>query len=279
MTDDYFDYKHAVDTLTPGEKNPYTGGSGVLSSGLIKPAAMFKAFILCYLITASVGVYLTLVRGLPVLAFGLVGIFCSVFYTAPPISFSHRGVGELAQLINFGPTIGLGAYFVQAQQLSLEAFLATLPMGTMLFSMIIINEIPDKDEDKKAGKLTLVARYGRKAGSKLYMLSWLFTYAIIIGAVTLRIIPVFTLIALLSLPLFYTSIRTLRIHYDSPMLIAPANLAMIRAHSVTCLGLIAGFCVQGLLNGANALQLIFILLLLTIAYSPVAVALVRPSRR
>jgi 1,4-dihydroxy-2-naphthoate octaprenyltransferase len=35
MTDDYFDYKHAVDQLKSEEKNPYTGGSGTLSSGLI----------------------------------------------------------------------------------------------------------------------------------------------------------------------------------------------------------------------------------------------------
>ncbi|HML01977.1 MAG TPA: prenyltransferase [Candidatus Bathyarchaeia archaeon] len=279
MTDDYFDYKNAVDTLKPGEKNPYTGGSGVLSSGRIKPASMFKAFVICYLITASVGVYLTLARGLPVLAFGLVGVFCSVFYTAPPISFSHHGLGELALLINFGPVIGLGAYFVQTQRLGLEAFLATLPMGIMLFSMIVINEIPDDEEDKKAGKLTLVARYGKKAGIKLYVLSWFFTYAIIIGAVTLKIIPVFTLVALLSLPLVATSIRKLRVYYNDPILIAPANLDMIKAHAITCLGLIAGYSAQGLLSGADAFQLIFILLLLALAYAPVAIALVGSSKR
>ena len=279
MTDDYFDYKHAVDTLKPGEKNPYAGGSGVLSSGLLKPAAMFKAFVLCYLITVAIGIYLTFVRGLPVLAFGLVGVFCSVFYTAPPISFSHHGLGELGLLVNFGPTIGLGAYFVQTQSLSLEAFLATLPMGIMLFSMIVINEIPDIEEDKKAGKLTLVARYGKVGGIKLYVSSWFFTYAIILGAAVLRVISVFGLIALLSLPLVLRSIRILRTHYDNPILMAPANLDMIRAHSVTCLGLIVGYCLQGVLNGADVLQLAFVLLLLALAYAPAALVIVKPPKR
>ena len=50
MTDDYFDYKHSVDKLKPGEKNPYTGGSGTLSSGLLSPKSMFKAFTFCYLV-------------------------------------------------------------------------------------------------------------------------------------------------------------------------------------------------------------------------------------
>ena len=122
MTDDYFDYKHSVDKLKPGEKNPYTGGSGTLSSGLLKPKSMFKAFTLGYLVTVVIGVYLTLMRGLPVLAFGLIGVFCAVFYTAPPISFGHHGLGEVAMLASFGPVIGLGAFYVQAQTLTLEAF-------------------------------------------------------------------------------------------------------------------------------------------------------------
>jgi 1,4-dihydroxy-2-naphthoate octaprenyltransferase len=278
MTDDYFDYLHSVDQLKPGEKNPYTGGSGTLSSGAVQPRSMLRAFSLCYLVTISLGIFLTLMRGWPVLAFGLFGVFCAVFYTAPPISFSHHGLGELALLVNFGTIIGLGAFFVQAQTLTGEACLATLPMGIMLFSMIVINEIPDIEEDRRAGKLTLVARYGRLAGAKLYMASWLCTYGIIVGGAALGVLPVFTLAALVSLPLVYSSIRTLRVHYGDALRLAPANLNMIRAHSVACLGLIAGYAVQGLVNGADAWQLVFAVSVLAVVYAPVAVALTRKPR-
>jgi 1,4-dihydroxy-2-naphthoate polyprenyltransferase len=279
MTDDYFDYKHSVDNLQPGEKNPYTGGSRTLSGGLLKPSSMFKAFTLCYLVVVIVGFYLTLTRGLPILAFGLIGVFCAVFYTAPPIKFGHHSLGELAMLVCFGPVIGLGAYYVQSQTLTLEAFLATLPLGIMLFSMIVINELPDIEEDRAAGKLTLVARYGKKAGVKLYLVSWACTYAVTIGAVAARIIPVFALFSLISLPLVYNSIKTLRIHYDSPSLLAPANLNMIKAHGITSLSLIAGYSIQGLFNGADKLQLVIILLSVTIAYAPVIVTLLRASKK
>jgi 1,4-dihydroxy-2-naphthoate octaprenyltransferase len=270
MTDDYFDFKHSVDKLKPGEKNPYTGGSGTLSSGLLSPKSMFKAFTLCYLVTIAIGIYLTLIRGLPILAFGLIGVFCAVFYTAPPVSFGHHGLGELVMLVNFGPVIGLGAFYVQARTLTLQAFLATLPLGIMLFSMIAINEIPDIDEDRAAGKLTLVARYGKRAGTKLYMASWVCTYVVILGSVAFHILPVWTLFALFSLPLVYRSIRILRQNYDDPKLMAPANLDMIKAHSITAFGLIAGYAIQGILKGAVTFQLLFILLLLAIAYAPVA---------
>ena len=270
MTDDYFDYKHSVDKLVPGEKNPYTGGSGTLSSGLLSPKSMFNAFVICYLITIAVGIFLTLTCGLPILAFGLFGVFCAVFYTAPPISFSHHGLGELAMLVNFGSVIGLGAFYVQAQTITLQAFLATLPMGIMLFSMIVINEIPDIEEDRAAGKLTLVARYGKKAGVKLYVASWVCTYTVIVGSVALGILPLFTLFSLLSLPLVYRSIKILRANYENPRLMAPANLSMIKAHSVAGFGLVAGYGVQGLINGADAFQLVFILVLLAVVYIPVA---------
>jgi 1,4-dihydroxy-2-naphthoate octaprenyltransferase len=279
MTDDYFDYKHSVDKLKPGEKNPYTGGSGTLSSGVIKPSSMFKAFTLCYLITAAVGFYLMLTRGLPILAFGLIGVFCAVFYTAPPISFGHHSLGELAMLACFGPVIGLGAFYVQAQTITVEAFFATLPLGIMLFSMIIINEIPDVEEDQAAGKLTLVARFGKKTGVKLYVSSWICTYGIIACSIALRLIPVFALASFISLPLVYQSIRTLRSQYNNPVLLAPANLAMIKAHSVTAFGLIAAYAAQGLINGANGTQLAFIIAALIVAYAPVALTLVTPLKK
>ena len=37
MTDDYYDFRHLVDVFAADGKNPYTGGSGLLSSGLIQP--------------------------------------------------------------------------------------------------------------------------------------------------------------------------------------------------------------------------------------------------
>jgi len=278
MTDDYFDFKHAVDHLKAGEKNPYTGGSGTLTSGLITPQAMFRTFSVLYLMTLAIGLYLTRERGLPILAFTLFGIFCSIFYTAPPLRIAHRGLGELALLINFGATIGLGSYFAQAQQLSLEAFFATLPCGIMLFSMIIINEIPDLEEDRQAGKMTLIASYGRRTSIKLYGLSWAATYLLIVTGVAIRVLSPFALLALLSFPLTYRSLQVLREQYADPKRLAPANLAMIKAHALTSLLLIAAYAAEGLLHGADGIQLALLLLILSLFYLPAALPIVRAPR-
>jgi 1,4-dihydroxy-2-naphthoate octaprenyltransferase len=273
MADDYFDFKHAVDNSKPEEKNPYSGGSGTLSSGAMHPSAMFKAFVLCFALTVTIGLYLTILRGIPVLLFGLLGVFCSVFYTAPPISFSHHGLGELGQLVCFGTVIGMGSYFVQTQTITLEAFLATLPLGIMLFSMIVINEIPDYNEDRLAGKLTLVARYGKWRGVKLYVASWACTYLVITVGILLQVLPWTALLALVSLPITLRSIKVLQANYENPLKLAPANLDMIIAYSITSLGLIAAYSIQGLIEGANHLQLLVTLLFLTVFYVPAAIAL------
>ncbi len=273
MADDYFDYKHSVDHLKPGEKNPYSGGSGTLSSGQIRPSAMFKAFTLCFSVTIIIGLFLTAVRGFPVLLFGLIGIFCAVFYTAPPISFSHHGLGELGLLINFGTIIGLGAYFVQTQSIGIEAFMATLPCGIMLFSMIVINEIPDYQEDRAAGKLTLVARFGKKSGVKLYAISWLCTYVVIAFGVFFRFMPVVTLLGLASLPLTLKSMLILKSNFENPEAMAPANLLMIAAHSLTSFSLIAAYSISGIISGADQFQLFIILSVLTISYFPALLAM------
>jgi len=151
MTDDYYDFRHLVDAFAQDQENPYTGGSGTLSKGLIQPGKMKEVFVVFYLIAIGIGIFLGVLRGRFILFLLAIGFFCAFFYTAPPIKFGYRGLGEIAQLLCFGPGIGLGAYYVQAQRVILGGILGTLPFGIMLFSMITINEIPDYVEDRKGG--------------------------------------------------------------------------------------------------------------------------------
>jgi len=244
MTDDYYDFRHLVDVLdTHG--NPYAGGSGTLSKGLISPGQMRNVFASFYIIAIGIGIVLGILKGPFILFLLAFGFFCAFFYTAPPIRFGYRGLGEIAQLLCFGPGIGLGAYYVQTQKLSWEAFWGTLPFGIMLFSMITINEIPDYHEDRKARKLNLVARFGREAGVKLFVLSLLSAYASILIGVLLGKIPVIGLISLLTLPIAFKTISILKAHYKDPAEMAPANLGMICIHNFTAILLIIAYTIEG----------------------------------
>jgi len=269
MTDDYYDFRHLVDVFATDAKNPYTGGSGLLSSGVIQPQRMRQVFVAFYLIAIGIGVFLGVVRGPFILLLLAIGFFCAYFYTAPPIRFGYRSLGELAQLLCFGPGIGIGAYFVQAQRISWEAFWGTLPFGIMLFSMITINEIPDYFEDRRGGKRNLVARFGRETGVWLFIISLLSAYGAILTGVILGRIPALGLISLLTLPMAYKTISVLRAYYREPMKMAPANLGMICTHNFTAILLALAYFIEGFRPDALISSLLPLIVLI-ILYIPVA---------
>jgi 1,4-dihydroxy-2-naphthoate octaprenyltransferase len=269
MTDDYYDFRHLVDVFAVDGRNPYSGGSGLLSAGLIQPEKMRQVFITFYILAIAIGVFLGMMRGAFILIFLAIGFFCAFFYTAPPIRFGYRGLGEIAQLLCFGPGIGLGAYYVQAQRVSWEAFWGTLPFGIMLFSMITINEIPDYFEDRRGGKLNLVARFGRETGVWLFILSLLSAYAAILVGVILGRIPVLGLISLLTLPIAFKTISILRTYYQEPIKMAPANLGMICSHNFTAILLILAYFIEGFKKEAMIASLLPFMVLI-ILYIPIA---------
>ena len=269
MTDDYYDFRHLVDVFATDGKNPYTGGSGLLSTGLVQPQTMRHVFMAFYAIAIGIGLFLGWMRGGFVLFLLAFGFFCAFFYTAPPIRFGYRGLGEITQLLCFGPGIGLGAYYVQAQRISWEAFWGTLPFGIMLFSMITINEIPDYFEDRKGGKLNLVARFGRKTGVWFFILSLCSAYASILAGVILRRIPILGLISLLTLPIAFKTILILRTYYEEPMKMSPANLGMICIHNFTAILLILAYFFEGF-RSENLIASFLPVVVLIILYIPIA---------
>lgn len=270
MTDDYYDYKQSVDRAAGHVENPYSGGSGLLTSGAIKPKLMRQVFLSLYFLTCVAGVYLTVLRGWPILTFGLVGVLSAYFYTAPPVSYAYRGFGEVSQLLNFSLVIGLGAYYVQAQELSWEAALAVLPLGLMMFSMITINEIPDSEGDRTGGKRTLVVRFGRLAGVWLYGAAGAMAYLAILVSPLLGLTSFWTYLSLLTFPLFAQAFFLLRSNYRDPAAMAPANMLTIRAHNLMGILLIAAYVIRGVTGQRPGGQMIVPLVILLVLYLPVA---------
>ncbi len=236
-------------SLTGGNllrEKPLYGGSGVLTEGLLTVRQMTTAACLCFGLTIVTGLYLTYVCGVLVLLFGIFGMASSILYTMPPIKFGYRGWGEVAHLVNFGPVIVLGSYVVQTGRLSWEPFLASLVPGFMMWSMILNNEVPDYDADRAGGKNNLVVRLGRETARTLYMGGLFMAYLVPIIGTLLQVLPVYSLLALSSLPLAWRSIRILNDHLYDPPGMAPANLAMIQTHALSGAALIIAYLVEGL---------------------------------
>ena len=225
MIDDVFDYLHAVDRSRNEEKNPYTGGSGVLTGGLLHASHVLAASIFCYFTAIIIAIFFSIFVGWPILIFTAIGAFSSIFYTMPPIRYGYRGLGELSLLINFGPVVSLGAFYVQTRSIAWEPFIISLVPGFLMWSMIVINEIPDYEEDRRAGKLNLVVRFGRKPGVALYLAGLMCAYGTMLLSASFKVTSFFILLGLITVPMAYNSFRILNENYMDKMKIAPANLA------------------------------------------------------
>jgi 1,4-dihydroxy-2-naphthoate octaprenyltransferase len=243
MLNDTLDYLYGTDASGSEVKNPYSGGSGVLVDGIIKPGEMLAVVALFYLIALGIGVYLSFAVGFTVLYIVFVGFFISIFYSAKPFRFAYRGIGELAMLIGYGPVITLGAYFIQTGELAPLSAIAGLVPGMLMWAMIVVNEIPDYEEDKRAEKRNLVVRVGREKGKDLFILSLAGIYAFIAGSVLAGLFPIYALLAFFSMPFAINSARYLRQYYLDKVRVAAANREMVKVYSSTMLLLTLGFLI------------------------------------
>lgn len=233
ISNDYYDHKSGNDEANKEFVRPFSGGSRTIQQGLLTPKEVLSGSVFFYALAVSIGIYLAWAVGPIVLGLGLIGMLSGFFYTGRPFTWVSKGIGEALVGLNFGALMTLGAYYVQMKQLSTEPLLASIPVSLLIAAVLYINEFPDYRADKAVGKNTLVVRLGRQGAAYGYALIMLVTYAsILLNAIT-GTTPVYTLFALISLPLAFEATRhTLRFHSESFKLV-PANALTILVHLLT----------------------------------------------
>jgi len=240
------------DALSGADEGNYTptqfsGGSRVIQRGLVSLRQMCVLSGGAYLVGISIGITLVLTRGsLELLAIGLLGVVLSVFYTAPPLRLVHRGLGELTTALGFGPIMVVGAYVVQAQKLSWEAFVVSAPVAILIALVLYVNEIPDRYSDAAVGKRTLPARLGRVAVTRGFLVAALAAFAIVLFAAAFGVIPRPALIALAALPLVAKVYRGIKAYYTSPYELMATMGQNVQMHLVVGLALFAGYMIAEL---------------------------------
>ena len=191
MANDYFDY-----IMYEGDA-PFTGGSGVIQAGWLSPDSLRRGAWTTFGFGALVGGYLAARTGWPALAFGLLGIASGLFYTAPPIRYGYRGLGELMVGLNMGAVLVLGSYYVQARGLSVEALIASLPLVSLVALILYAESIHDIEEDRATGKMTVAARLGETRALRLYF-GWVAaTVVLIVVGVAAGRLPALVLVTLI----------------------------------------------------------------------------------
>ena len=174
-------------------------GSGVASACSVRNAAFIS-----FLIAALAGLYLASLTSWSLLFIGAAAIIAAWNYTGGSKPYGYSGFGEISVFIFFGIVATLGTYYVNALYLSKEAFLASLAMGSLACSILVLNNLRDREKDELVNKRTLAVIIGDAKTRDLYR--WLMFAALALSALLSFFSP-FYLLALLSLPLVARSVR------------------------------------------------------------------------
>jgi 1,4-dihydroxy-2-naphthoate polyprenyltransferase len=192
----------------------------------------------------AVGVYLAIHGGWPILAFALLGGVAAIFYEAPPIRWSYRGLGELVIALSYGPWMVLGSLYLHTRSASWPAFAASFVPALFIMALAVVNAIPDFHQDRLVGKRNLVVRMGREKSVWLYLALATAGLAVVAVGVATGAFPVAGLAALLAAPFIVASGRCARRTFSTPRLFLPAMRYMVIAYLVATGLFTAGIFLQ-----------------------------------
>ncbi len=193
MLNEYEDFRSGLDSIT--HRTPFSGGSGTLprSPGLARHT--LAGGIVTLAGTMAIGLYFTLHLGLAILPLGLLGIAVVASYS------THIVRSPIACLV--APGVGFGLLMVTGTALVLTghysptAGLASLLPFFLVSDLLLLNQFPDVDADRQAGRRHFPIVLGRRASALIYGTFLACTYATIAAAVAGGYFPPLALLGML----------------------------------------------------------------------------------
>ena len=241
---DVFDTMSGADdaNVTPTQ---FSGGSRVIQYGLVSLRQMATLSTVFYVLAGFIGLILLATHGsTALLVIGVVGFIVSLGYTAPPLKFVYRGLGEIAVALGFGPLMLLGAYVVQTGgALAWEPFVASIPVALLVALILYVNEIPDRRSDARAGKRTLPVRFSPTTIITGYNVAVAAAMVVLVAGVLFGVLPIPVLAMLVTIPLALRVSRGLRPNYDNPYGLMAIMGANVQLHLRAGLLLLAAYVV------------------------------------
>jgi 1,4-dihydroxy-2-naphthoate octaprenyltransferase len=236
---DYFDFKSGIDLAT--KRTPFSGGSGILPSGLMSPRQVLWLGLGSLLLAAPIGIYFTVINGWELLPLLLVAALFILFYS--PLILK-RPWPEWVAGAGLGGLPILGMYFALSGVYTWTIVVACIPSAFLVHNLLLLNEFPDAEADTQASRKTLPITIGKNRTAIFYSAVSIAVYLWIIGWVAGGVMPVWALLALLTVPLAIRAING-ALHYDDPSKLMPGMAANIMVVLLTQLLMGIGYIIAG----------------------------------
>jgi len=221
VANDVYDFERGADT------SERQGPLRVTQAGLLTPSQVKRGMWIIFALAAGFGLYLAFLRGWVVIAIGLAAILSAIAYTGGPFPLGYYGLGDLFVFIFFGVAAVAGTYFVQVGSVSVAAWWMSVPIGLIITAILVVNNLRDIENDRKAGKRTLAVRFGERGTRIEYLLCIVVAYLTIPVAAALGLVPWMGLLAWLSLPLAWKTWRVVATQGGRPLNAALAGTGQV----------------------------------------------------
>lgn len=191
---EYFDYKNGLDSKT--QRTPFSGGSGTLPAHPEMERTALLLACAAWGITSAVGVYFLRTKGWHLLPFGILGLCLLVTYTI--WWMRHPVLSLIAPGLGFGIIMVMGTHYALTGTHHWSSFMASLVPTFLVSNLLLINQFPDIQADRSAGRRHFPIVIGPKASGVLYGALLFMAYLSVILGVLLELLPVFSLLSLLT---------------------------------------------------------------------------------
>lgn len=218
MLNEYYDFKTGLDLQT--QRTAFSGGSGTLPTSPELAESVFFCGLLCLVFTALIGLYFLWVIGWGLLPVGLSGMLLVYFYNS---QITRRPLlCLLAPGLGFGPFMILGAYYILIGHYSFAVLMTSFIMLFVASNLLLLNQFPDLEPDRAAGRLHLPILVGRKYAALIYVLFLVMAYVLLLLSVYLKLLPIYSLLGMFTLFLGIPAAIFVLRFYDNMARLMPA---------------------------------------------------------
>lgn len=188
----------------------HTVSAGVLQQGWLMAHQLLAGAWVCYVLALLVGGYLIKVGGWLILVLGIIGVLGSILYSATRYALSYHALGEVTMFLLSGPLVTLGTYYAMVKIAYTYVLLSGVPYGLLAMAVTHVHNLRDIRHDRLIGKRTLASVLPQRPANRLFYAMLLFVYVIPIVLLIMNVIPMLSLLPLLTFPLAVRIIRTVR---------------------------------------------------------------------
>jgi 1,4-dihydroxy-2-naphthoate octaprenyltransferase len=195
LANDVFDFQRGTDTAER------LGPTRVTQAGMLTPRQVKVGMALVFAVAGLSGLYLAWLGGWVIIILGIAAIISAIAYTGGPFPIGYHGLGDIFVFIFFGLASVAGTYYIQAGSISPAVWWMTIPPGLIITAILVVNNLRDLENDRKAGKHTMAVRLGEKGTKLQYVICMVIAYLVLFPVAYTGLIPWAALTAWLSLPL------------------------------------------------------------------------------